>query len=126
MMIPSNFQGDEPGVHDRAKGDVDHVRPGRPRQHRDGGHPSPAWPQVVQHQHGIGYYEVKFIKIMVTVNEIISVIIIIITLNMNIDVIDMSEIIIEMINLIILSHGGGSNHGHSHDVEKGVKPEKHS
>ena len=123
-MIPSNFQGDEPGVHDRAKGDVDHVRPGRPRQHRDGGHPSPAWPQVVQHQHGIGYYQVKSIKIMV--NEIINVIIIFITLNINIDVINMINIIIEMINLIILSHGGGSNHGHSHDVEKGVKPEKHS
>ena len=85
-MIPSNFQGDEPGVHDRAKGDVDHVRPGRPRQHRDGGHPSPAWPQVVQHQHGIGYYQVKSIKIMV--NEIINVIIIFITLNINIDVIE--------------------------------------
>ena len=123
-MIPTNFQGDEPGVHDRAKGDVDHVRPGRPRQHRDGGHPSPAWPQVVQHQHGIGYYQVKTIKIMV--NEIINVIIIFITLDINIDVINMINIIIEMINLIILSHGGGSNHGHSHDVEKGLKPEKHS
>ena len=47
QMIPSNVQGDQQGVHDRAKGDVDHVRPWRPGQHCDGGHSSPAWAQVV-------------------------------------------------------------------------------
>ena len=46
-LIPYDFQGDQQGVHDRAKGDVDHIRSWCPSQHCDGGHSSPAWAQVV-------------------------------------------------------------------------------
>ena len=46
-LIACNLQGDQQGVHDRAKGDADHLRPWCPRQHCDGGHSSPAWAQVV-------------------------------------------------------------------------------
>ena len=87
-MISSNFQGDEPGVHDRAKGDVDHVRPGRPRQHRDGRHPSPAWAQVVMINMVNPVSPRKIYE-----NEIVN--------------------IIHLTIIIILCHGGGSKHGHS-------------